>query len=90
MQTVKDAALGILVFAAFIAVLKFVCIPSSGHLVPIIENGNHVTGYEYRVDSWWGLAHANYPASIDANGPTYQENNREKSIMVPTDAYAGN
>ena len=37
---------------------------TSGHLVPVIENGNHVTGYEYRVDSWWGLAHANYPASI--------------------------
>lgn len=87
MKTIKDAILGILVFLAFIAVLKFVFIPSSGHLVPIIEDGESVTGFVYRVDSWWGLVHHEYPASIENHGASYRKSDSEQNAMVPEDAY---
>jgi hypothetical protein len=76
-----EFAVGLIMFLAFIAVLKFLFNPTVGRLEPFLNEDGICDGWIYAESIWWGLAHRESPAWLE-DGEFFYRRKGEKPEQV--------
>jgi len=87
MKIIKTVVLQGLVCFGLLAFIKVLFTPSTGYLVPLIDDNGFAHGYYYRVESWWGLSRHDYSTSTGPDGFKYFTSKEGHGKNVPEDAF---